>query len=202
MKKRTYLSSMKRIIQGTNRKGAVAHIEQQHKQIAAISRLIEHGWLMVDMATGIIAIDPYLHTYYQQSIQGDETKLYRGFCQMLRLWINFQRAFKKGDLLRMIDEGDYDGISNRELAEATNRKPFITDSKGNRIPSSLPSPDLTIEERHAWLEQYIEQRYGNYADTEPLKIIVIGSNGKPIVEIIEVSSNNKISFTELKESSK
>lgn len=202
MKTKKYLSSIGRIVTGKNQQKQIAHLEQQQKQIAAISRLIEHGWLLIDMSAGVVGVDPFLHTYYQQSIQGDDTKLYRGFCQMLRLWINFQRAFKKGELLHMLEEGVYDEITTKELAEMTNHKPFFTKTKEDKEPPSLPSSEMKIDERRAWLEKYINQRYGNFADAEPLQIIVIGSKGQPIVKVIEISQEQKINFINLQETFK
>lgn len=203
MKTKNYLSSIKRIATGKNQHhNQVTHLEQQQKQIVAISRLIEHGWLLIDMSSGVVGIDSFLHTYYQQSIQGDDTKLYRGFCQMLRLWINFQRAFKKGELLHMLKEGAYDEITTKELAEITNHNPFFTKTQGHKEISPLPSSEMNIDERRTWLEKYINQRYGNFADTDPLQIIVIGSKGQPIIKIIEISEEQKINFINLQETIK
>lgn len=191
---RNYLSSLKRIITGTGRTDAVSLVEQQHKQIAAIDKLIAQGYLTVDIVNGIAAISPTLHGYYLQTIDGDETKLYRGFCLMLRLWINFQRAYKKGDLLRMFEEGDYDGINHRELAEAANRRPLDTDKHKQIEAPSLPSPTLSPEERREWLETYIKKRYGPLDDTAPLHIVAVGSTGRFIATVDECTHKRKITF--------
>lgn len=196
---RKYLSSLKRIVTGTNRNDTSARIELQHKQIATIDRHIEQGYLMVDMVNAVVSIDPYLHIYYQQAIQGDDTKLYRGFCLMLRLWINYQRAYKKGELLRLLEEGCYDTISTREMADIANRKPFRPCMQKLSEAPTLPSSTLSLEERQAWLEQYIEKRYGTLSDTTPLLIIVIDNEGNTIATVEECTHDSSINFQTVSE---
>lgn len=145
-------------------------IDLFQKQVNSIDKLIEIGYVLIDMKTPLVSIDPYIHLYYTQTVKGDDTALYQGFCTMLRTWINFQRARKKGDLLRMLDA--------RELGSPTPSEP----------EGGTPPKETETNIRNTWRP---------FGDEELLRIIVVGHDAEPIAIVEEVAAENRISFHSL-----
>lgn len=83
-----------------------ADIDEYYKGIRAIDKLMESGVLNIDFLRGVATLESYLHLYLlNDDLKNDnDDKAYKDLCYMIRMWINHQRAYKKGDLLRMIDE--------------------------------------------------------------------------------------------------
>ena len=81
-------------------------IENWSKQIEAIQSLIDSNQIIIDFLEAKVVIENKTFMQYRHTLQTDEQndKLFNGFCVMIRTWINFQRAFKKGSLEKITDE--------------------------------------------------------------------------------------------------
>lgn len=122
----------KNIIKETD--GALRSIDFMERQVKIIDFFIEEGSMVVDMHAALASIDTRL--YARIFMQGDEDLLLSGLCSMLRSWIDFQRAWKKGDLLRMLEAGELDTTVEKieqeyaQLPEANPVRIVVVDDSG------------------------------------------------------------------------
>lgn len=180
-------------------KGKFSPVEQVgwvEKQVKAIDELIDSGRLVVDMVQGTAAIDSCLYIYYNRP---DDDKLMMGFCQMLRTWIKFQRAWKKGELLRLLDEGAYNRIAMEELTDMIAQKHHHPLMKQKIAPPTLDAEKLKKDEVQlkAYLEEYINGRYCPWPDSAPILVVCIDSQGNGIATIEQTNTPLHLKHTAL-----
>ena len=163
------------------------------KQVAAIDNLIQSGRLVVDILQGTAAMDSYLWIYYTQ-----DDKLMEGFCLMLRSWINFQRSWKKGELLRMLEERAFDGIAEEELKSMNEMKKYPSAMNGRVSPTPLRPDQLsstrTTEQKQKYLEEYITHRYCLWPDAAPILVLCIGNNGQLICSVEQTTTPLSLNY--------
>ena len=168
-------------------RGIAVAVDSVEKQVKAIDTLITSGRLVVDMLQGTAAMDSYLWIYYTQ-----DDKLMQGFCIMLRTWINFQRSWKKGELLRMMGEGTFQHIAEEELKMSANQKQHPAAMMGRVSPSILQAEKLseerTDEQKLMYLGEYINSRYCLWPDAAPVLVLCIGNDGKLIGSVEHTST--------------
>lgn len=175
------------------KKGAAVQVDSLEKQVKAIDHLIASGRLVVDMLQGTAAMDSYLWLYYAQ-----KDELMHGFCLMLRQWINFQRSWKKGELLRMVEEGAYTHIRENELMELAKQKQYPIALTG-RVSPTLLRPEklkgnLSDEQKKEYLEEYVCARYCLWPDAAPVLIVCIGNDGKVVASVEQVNQPSNIRY--------
>lgn len=173
-----------------NKKSIVGEVNDLGKQVKAIDNHIQSGRLVVDMLQGTAAMDSYLWIYFTRT-----DDMIKGFCIMLRRWINFQRSWKKGELLRMVDEGAYHSIKEEELKELAKQKqhPLVMTS---RVSPTLLDPDkisgsLSEEQKKQYLSEYVNNRYCLWPDAAPVLVLCIGTKGNVIASVEQVASTLK-----------
>lgn len=167
-------------------------IDSQEKQVKAIDNLIQSSRLVVDMLLGTAAMDSYLWLYYSR-----QDKLMHGFCLMLRTWINFQRSWKKGELLRMVDEGCFTRIREEELLETIEQKKYPKAMQSSISPTRLNAEKMMLgseEQRRQYLEEYIQQRYCLWPDAAPVSVVCIGTNGELIASVEQTTKPSSINW--------
>lgn len=174
-------------------KGEAVVVDSLEKQVAAIDNLIRSGRLLVDMLQGTAAMDSYLWIYYTHS---DE--LMNGFCVMLRSWINFQRSWKKGELLRMMEDGAFAHIAQDELNTLSQQKGYPEGMK-NRVSPALLRPeklseDRTHEQKKQYLEEYINSRYCLWPDAAPILVLCIGAQGNPVALVEQTNQPMNLKY--------
>ena len=173
-------------------KGIAAHADTLGKEIKAIDNLIT-SHLVVDMLRGTAAMDSYLWIYYSK-----DDKLMQGFCIMLRQWINFQRAWKKGELLRMIEEGQYSFIGENELSELCEQKKFPVELKDRISPTPLKPERLSQsgneEQKKQYLEEYVNSRYCPWPDAAPILVLCIGTDGSALASVEQTIRPSRLNF--------
>ena len=168
----------------TKKKHPSKTIDSTFRYIHAIDKHIKMGMITIDIIHSLVVVDSYTHLYYSRPYPNDPDKMYKGFCQMIRLWINYQRSVKLGDLMRMVEDGDFDHITTRELED---RK--ILSNYTSILPHpikniNLPTDDdiNSIRQFHI---QYIQETYRPLADNDPIYIVAIDTKGRPFVVIHE-----------------
>lgn len=175
------------------KKGEAVAVDELEKQVKAIDNHITSGRLVVDMLQGTAAMDSYLWIYYTKT-----DKLMHGFCIMLRAWINFQRSWKKGELLRMVEEDAFQGIAEDELKELAKQKKHPEAMKA-RVSPTLLNPDKLSEERtkeqkKQYLEEYINNRYCLWPDAAPVLVLCIGTEGNLIASVEQTVVPSRLNF--------
>lgn len=164
------------------KKGIVGEVNDLEKQVKTIDNLIRSGRLVVDMLQGTAAMDSYLWIYYTRT-----DAMMEGFCIMLRRWINFQRSWKKGELLRMIEEGAYSNIQEDELKELAKQKQYPIAMTGRVSPTLLRpekiSSELSNEQKQQYLTEYVNNRYCLWPDAAPLLVLCIGTQSEVIASV-------------------
>ena len=167
--------------------------ELLEKQVTAIDNLIESEQLMVDMLQGTAGMSSYLWIYYTQS---DE--LMQGFCTMIRTWINFQRSWKKGELLRMVEEGAFLNLAESELTDMTANNSMPEAMKGRLSPTQLRIEKLeegmSDEQKKQYLEEYINSRYCIWPSAAPIAVICIGHKGEVIASVEEIGTTHTLTY--------
>lgn len=177
-----------------------AFIESTYMMVKAIDKLVGLGLVEVDMLNALVSVDSCVHIYYRQLLPGskDEDKFYKCFCTMLRAYINYQRAVKKGDLLRMLEAGEYDAITRQELDLAGLDKPVDKPGKqpseGESPCPTLPQGELTDGQKRDWLNSYIESRYAPLPDSTSIVVVTIGHDSRPLVSATECKVTGSIRF--------
>ena len=160
------------------------------KHVTAIDNLIADGKLVVDMFQGTAAMDTYTWLYYS-----DKDQLMLGFCVMLRKWINFQRSWKKGELLRMIEEGNYQYLAEDEIETLAKQKTIHESMKNRVFPILLQreklSGNLSDEQKRQYLTEYVNSRYCLWPDAAPVLVLCIGTNGNLIASVEQFSQSLK-----------
>lgn len=181
------------MVQPKYNRGIAVAADSVEKQVKAIDNLIQSGRLVVDMLQGTAAMDSYLWVYYTQ-----EDKLMQGFCVMLRTWINFQRSWKKGELLRMMEEGAFQHIAEDELQMLAKQKQHPAAMMGRVSPTVLQSEKIskerTDEQKRMYLEEYINSRYCLWPDAAPVLVLCIGHDGKLIGQVEQTSVPSSINY--------
>lgn len=175
------------------KKGAAVQVDSLERQVKAIDLLIESGRLVVDMLQGTAAMDSYLWLYYTQ-----KDELMHGFCLMLRRWLNFQHSWKKGELLRMVEEGAYSHIQEDELKELANQKQYPIALTGRVSPTLLRSEKLSGNmsdgQKKEYLEEYIHARYCLWPDAAPILVVCVGNDGKVVASVEQVNQPSNIRY--------
>ena len=172
------------------KKGIVGEVDDLSKHVSAIDNLIKNEALVVDMLQGTAAMEPHLWIYYSKS-----DKMMQGFCIMLRRWINFQRSWKKGELLRMIESGTYSGIQEAELKELAKQKQYPIAMTGRLSPSLLQpeklNGNLSDEQKKQYLTEYVNNRYCLWPDAAPVLVLCISMKGEVIASVEQKSNSLK-----------
>lgn len=161
------------------KRGPAVQVDKLEKSVKTIDTLISSGRLHVDMLQGAAAMDSYLWLYYNQS-----DKMMQGFCLMLRTWINFQRAWKKGELLRLLNTGFYEQFITQETSGSTSS--LMADIPNRVSPPTLPLTKIltaTEEQKHRYMDEYIRGRYCPWPDAAPLLVVCIDSEGKAVCSV-------------------
>lgn len=118
-----------------------------------------------------------------------------GFCIMMRTWINFQRSWKKGELLRMIEEGAYSELQEAELKELAKQKQYPLAMAGRLSPALLDPDKITAsmsdEQKAQYLSEYVCNRYCLWPDAVPVLVLCIGVKGD-VIASVEHKSNSLI----------
>lgn len=173
--------------------GIAVAADSLEKQVKAIDNLIKSGRLVVDMLQGTAAMDSYLWIYYTK-----DDKLMQGFCIMLRTWINFQRSWKKGELLRMTEEGAFQYIAEDELKMSASQKHQPAAMTGRVSPAMIRheklSEECTDEQKRMYLEEYINSRYCLWPDAAPVLVLCIGNDGRLIGSVEHTSTPSTIHY--------
>lgn len=163
-------------------KDAVERTAELEKQVKAVDNLIKSSRLLVNMLQGTAAMDSYLWNYYSQS-----EAMMHGFCLMLRTWINFHRSWKKGELLRLIEEGKYNDLTANELKEYTETAKLPAYMAGFFPPTLLRRDKLSDEygeeQKKRYLEEYVNSRYCLWPNAAPIHVACISTQGKVIVTL-------------------
>lgn len=172
-------------------KGDAERVDQFEKEINAIDKHIESGRLVVDILRGTAAMDSYLWIYYNRT-----EKMIQGFCMLIRQWVNFQRSWKKGELLRMVQEGSYDGIKENELKELLEQKKFPSEVANRISPSNLNEEKMgnSEEQKKRYLEEYVNSRYCLWPDVAPILVLCVGNDGNVIASIEQTQHPSRINF--------
>lgn len=172
------------------KKGAVGEVNDLEKHVKAIDGHIQSGRLVVDMLQGTAAMDSYLWIYYTRT-----DDMMKGFCIMLRRWINFQRSWKKGELLRMVEEGAYASIQKDELKELAKQKNYPMIMTGRVSPTLLDpekiSGPMSDEQKKQYLSEYVNNRYCLWPDAAPVLVMCIGVKGDLIASVEQQSNSIK-----------
>lgn len=181
------------MVQPKYNKGIAKVADSVEKQVKAIDNLIHSGHLVADMLQGTAAMDSYLWIYYTQ-----DDKLMQGFCIMLRTWINFQRSWKKGELLRMVEEGAYEHIAEDELQMIVKQK-NLPEAMMRRVAPAVLHPEKlsgerTDEQKRMYLEEYINSRFCLWPDAAPILVLCIGHDGKLIGKVEQTSVPSTINY--------
>lgn len=161
------------------------------RYIRAIDKHIEMGMLSIDIIHSFVVVDNYLHLYYSRPHKYDPDKMYKGFCQMLRLWINHQRSIKKGDLLQMVENGEFDHITKKELEDRNKLSHFLFHPLSSTDDIEPPT-DSSTESLRKYHERYIHQTYSLLSENDPIQVVAIDSKGKPFVVIHEKGSPSQL----------
>lgn len=172
------------------KKSIVGEVNELEKHVKAIDNHIKSGRLVVDMLQGTAAMDSYLWIYFTRT-----DDMMKGFCIMLRRWINFQRSWKKGELLRMVEEGAYASIQEDELKELAKQKqhPLVMTA---RVSPTLLDPEkisgsLSDEQKEQYLSEYVNNRYCLWPDAAPVLVLCIGTKGNVVASVEQVASTLK-----------
>ena len=172
--------------------GDAERVDQFEKEINAIDKHIESGRLVVDHLRGTAAMDSYLWIYYTRT-----DKMMQGFCMLIRQWINFQRSWKKGELLRMIQEGSYDGIRENELKEMLEQQKFPIAVNNGISPTNLSEDKIdnhSDEQKRRYLEEYVNARYCLWPNVAPILVACVGNDGKVIASVEQTQHPSRINF--------
>lgn len=174
-------------------KANIPAADRLEKNVKAIDNLIHSGRLFVDMLQGTAAMDSYLWLYYNQ-----QDKLMEGMCVMLRDWINFQRSWKKGELLRLIEEGAYSHIQANELQELCEQRKYPSAMEGKLRPTPLRTDKLSgtasDEQKKQYLREYVNSRYCLWPDAAPLTVLCIGSKGQLTASVEQTNQPPRINY--------
>ena len=181
------------MVQPKYNKGIAVDADSLERQLKSIDNLIEKGMLVVDMLQGTAAMNSHVWNYYMQN-----DKMTHGFCIMLRSWINFQRSWKKGELLQMTEDGSFNRIAEDEIEMLAKQAKHPSVMTGRVSPSVLRtdklSDDKSDEQKRMYLKEYITNRYCLWPDAAPILLVCIGVEGKAIATLEQTTVPSQLNY--------